>query len=390
MKMFASVSRISLRALIALLSVVALAAIFTGAASADLAACASATGGVSGTGPGQNIKGAIGVTNYDIWAGVIYVDLTGTPNDVQAFCIDLTHHINIGDCFNTGAALTGDLAKTIYYYPPDKTQSNDENAARQAVVWHFSDGFVPTSPAAIVTRYNAILADLAIKPAPPSSHPPTLTVNPASATKYIYGSQAFTFTLLQDGAPMPGQTITLSLNGVGSLSAPSIVTDANGEATVTVTSNDVGVSQVVANFAYTLPQGTQFNPVVADKQKLVLGETTTGNVTQDPSVQWQKPTAVTLTTFNVKIKNKSVQAHWKTDNEMAVTGFNVWRRVGKNEWKKLNADTLAPTHTGVMQGAKYNFNDKTVKSGKTYWYKIEVVGVNGTLEWSEAKRIVFQ
>lgn len=390
MKMFASVSRISLRAVTVLLSVVALAAIFTSAASADLAACASATGGVSGTGPGQNIKGTIGVTNYDIWAGVIYVDLTGTPDDVQAFCIDLAHHINIGDCFNTGAALTGDLAKTIYYYPPDKTQSNDENAARQAVVWHFSDGFVPTTPAAVVTRYNAILTDLAAQPAPPSSHPPTLTVNPASATKYIYGSQTFTFTLLQDGSPMVGQTITLSLTGVGSLSASSIVTDANGEATVTVTSNEVGVSNVLGSFAYTLPKGTQFNPVIADKQKLVLGETTTGNVTQDPSVQWQKPTAITLSAFNVKIKNKSVQANWKTANEAAVTGFNVWRRVGKGEWKKLNADTLSPTNAGAMHGGKYHFNDKTVKSGKTYWYKIEIVGVNGTLEWSEAKRVVFQ
>ncbi|MBI4670997.1 MAG: Ig-like domain-containing protein [Chloroflexi bacterium] len=356
-------------------------------AHADLAGCSSATGGVSSTGHGRTIQGKIGATNYNLWAGVIMVDLTGTPNDVQSFCIDLTHRISIGDCFNTGAALTGNLAKTIYYYPPDNTLSDDENAARQAVVWYYSDTFVPTSPSAVVTRFNAIIADLSTKPAPPSSNPPSMTATPPSASRNVNETQSFTLTVTQDGAPLAGQGVNLSLSGVGTLSTSTVTTDLNGQATFTVTSSVAGTSDINASFSYSLPKGTQFDPVIADRQKLVLGETTTGNVVVDPTVEWTTPTAVTLAAFDARVKGKNVNLRWETANELQVNGFHVWRKAGKGAWEKINRQLIPATNVGTIMGAKYKFTDKSVKQGKTYAYKLEVVGANGTVEWSQVETV---
>lgn len=387
MKWFKKISVNALRVGLMLIAVAALGSALVSTASADLAPCASATGGISGTGPGQSINGTIGATNYSLWAGVIYLDLTGTPNDIQAFCIDMTHHAGVGDCFNTGAALTGNLAKAIYYYPPDKTLSNDENAARQAAVWHYSDGFAPTSPQAVVDRYNAIVADIDAQPAPPSAHPPVMTVNPLIAEHKPGESQTFTLTVTKDSLPVVGQVINLSLTGVGSLSAPSVATDANGEATFSVTSSVEGASVVNANFSYSLPIGTQFDPVAAGKQKLVLGETTTGNVNVDPMVNWRAPNAVTLAAFHLRAKGKRVELQWETGTELQMLGFNVWRKTGKNAWKKINADLITATNAGMAAGAQYKFSDKAVKAGKKYSYKIEMVGANQVSEWSAVQSI---
>lgn len=387
MKTIQWVSRVARHFMVMLLVCVALGGALVTTAHADLSQCSSATGGVSGTGHGQTINGNIGATNYSVWAGVIFVDLTGTPNDIQAFCIDLTHHISVGDCFNTGAALTGDLAKSIYYYPPDNTKSNDENAARQAAVWYFSDGFVPTSPQAVVDRFNVIKADVLAQPAPPSANPPIMTVSPVTADRNINENQTFTLTVTKDGAPLVGQLVNLSLTGVGTLSNSTVTTDSNGQATFSVTSSVIGTSAVHASFSYSLPQGTQFDPVVAGKQKLVLGETTTGNVTGDPMVTWRAPTVVALTAFRIKVKGKNVEVRWETGTELQVFGFQVWRKTGKGAWQKINGDLIPAHNGGTVAGAKYKFSDKSVKAGKSYAYKLEVVGAADTLEWSEVKSV---
>ncbi len=387
MQSWKKISTLALRALLMAFILVALGSALVATTSADLSQCATATGGVSGTGPGQNIKGSIGATNYDAWAGVIYVDLTGTPNDVQAFCIDMVRHIQVGDCFNVGAALTGDLAKIIYYYPPDKTLSNDENAARQAAVWHYSDGFTPSSPQAVVDRYNAIVADVDAKPAPPSANPPAMTVNPTSVNRVVNESQTFTLTVTKDSLPLADQVVNLSLLGVGALNVNTVTTDANGQATFSVTSAVTGNSRVHASFAYSLPKGTQFNPVIADKQKLVLGETTDGFVTADPDVSWYKPTAVTLTNFNLKAKGKQVVVRWETGAEFQVIGFQVWRKTNNGAWEKINADLIPASNAGKVAVSKYVLNDKTVKAGKKYSYKIEIVNLNAASEWSAVKSV---
>ena len=101
------------------------------------------------------------------------------------------------------------------------------------------------------------------------------------------------------------------------------------------------------------------------------------------------PTAATLTRFNAKFApNKNfVRVKWETGNELNVVGFNVWRKVGKGEWKLHNKEMITAKHVGSIEGAKYAVAHKKVKPGKTYQYKIEIVKANGESEWSEVKTV---
>lgn len=101
------------------------------------------------------------------------------------------------------------------------------------------------------------------------------------------------------------------------------------------------------------------------------------------------PTAATLANFNAKFASKKSIVHvkWETGNELNVVGFNVWRQVGKGEWKLHNKQMIAAKHVGSIEGAKYAIAHKKVKAGKTYQYKIEIVKANGESEWSEVKTV---
>ena len=44
-------------------------------------------------------------------------------------------------------------------------------------------------------------------------------------------------------------------------------------------------------------------------------------------------------------------------------------------------------YAGQPLGNKYRYTDKTVKSGKTYRYKIEIVYLDGHTEWTNAVRV---
>lgn len=373
-----------------LAALVILSALLSKPVLADISACSSATGGISGTGRGANMTGTIGGNTYNVWGGVIFLDLTGTPNDTVAFCIDLTRRTGVGDCFNAGAGLTGNLAKALYYYPPDNSLSDTENAARQAVAWQFSDNFTPTSPSDVVTRYNAILTDLASQPAPPSNNAPIMTLTPASSNRNTGETQPFTITVTKDSAPVSNQVVNLTLTGVGTLSANSVTTDASGQATFTVSSSSYGSSSVSAKFSYSLPKGTQFDPVVAGKQKLVLGQTTTGDVAQNASITWRSPTAVTLASFTGKALAKTIRLRWQTGAQTNLIGFNVWRQTGKGGWQKINANVIPIDNPNNAAGAVYTYTDNQVQAPKTYKYKLEILELNAATEWSKPIRVAFK
>lgn len=360
-------------------------------ANADIPSCANSTGGVAGIGKGLAIQGKIGTQDRSIsFAGVIFLDMTngngGQANEVQAFCIDLTKNISIGECFNTGAALTGNLWKAIHYYGPDNSLSDLENAARQAVVWQYSDNFVPTSPAEVVTRYNEIISDLNSKGPPPSSTPPIMTITPTSSTGKAGSSFPFEITVTQNGQPLPGAvTITLETS-FGTLSTPSVTT--NYQATFSISSATTGTANITARFSYSLPSGTQFNPVAANRQKLVLGQQTTGSVVTPASASWNAPTAVTLNGFRARAQKKQVKLAWQTGTELNVLGFNVWRsRTRNGTYEQLNATLIPAQAMGSVIGNRYTFQDKRTTGGNVYFYKLEVADARGKPEWSEIQKV---
>lgn len=86
-------------------------------------------------------------------------------------------------------------------------------------------------------------------------------------------------------------------------------------------------------------------------------------------------------------KKGSVVVKWKTTSESQIAGFNVYRRTRKGEWEQINANFMQAKYAGSVEGAKYRFADKTVKAGKKYRYKIEVIYLDNHSEWTQVVKV---
>jgi PKD repeat protein len=105
------------------------------------------------------------------------------------------------------------------------------------------------------------------------------------------------------------------------------------------------------------------------------------------------PTAATIGRLTFSLVKTSTKLRWESLSELSVLGFNVYRSVknptGFSEFAKLNKEVISAKNIGNIVGAKYSFIDSFSKSGKTYRYKVEVIGANTkTLEWSNIVRVV--
>lgn len=550
-------------------------------------------------GPGLNsVQGTVNGTTKSLgFTGVIYVTINSQTKSV--FCINLLNPIGPGDCFNSDGSTTPQLTWLLQNYPPDPSQSAFENAARQSAVWYYSDGFVATAPTGVseggVTFLARVSQIITAVPADPGAtiQPPVMNIDPPSAVNILPDNteQSFTLTVTRGGAPVANQTVNLSTT-FGTLGSPSVTTNASGQATFTVTSASTGTANVTAQFDAAIMAGTVFEPVVANKQKLILGETVTapivanssstwitggtviahkfmdlnangsqdagepnlanwemklyrwngsqyilqsakttnangdasysvtdgsyrltetlpspqsghlnwfpttpGGLTQDFTIAnsesrtitfgnliysvivvekfydvngngqqddgdtllnnwdfrldkmvgsnwvtiqtgttkngqivfsdlpaahyrlfetvlsgWQitapatnpyefdlavdqsvtvkfgntvTATSSALNTFSAKAKKSQTVLSWQTGTELDVTGFNLWRKGARGDWKKLNRALIPATHPGNIQGGEYKYTDKSVKQGKTYFYKLELINGNTTLTWSD-------
>lgn len=113
------------------------------------------------------------------------------------------------------------------------------------------------------------------------------------------------------------------------------------------------------------------------------GDSVTCTFTNDTS-----PTNVVLARFSVKVRPTGAKLHWQTGTEFNVVGYNVWKRAKSDgKFVKLNATLIRSKQPGQLFGDTYSYRDTKTKSGKTYWYKVEVVGVSGHLEESEILQV---
>ncbi len=85
-------------------------------------------------------------------------------------------------------------------------------------------------------------------------------------------------------------------------------------------------------------------------------------------------TAITLTSFTVTTLQNEILIEWKTDMELDNAGFNIWRSEEVDgEYIKIN-DSLIQAEGSDYQ---YSFADNAVVKGKTYYYKLEDIDLNG-------------
>lgn len=114
----------------------------------------------------------------------------------------------------------------------------------------------------------------------------------------------------------------------------------------------------------------------------------TGLDTTRECVQVVTATADHLGNINGRGNAHDIRLKWHTVDEVGVLGFNVWRSSQRNgTFSMLNTSPIPARFVGQMRGGKYVYLDHSALPGKTYFYKVEIVGPQGTLEWSKILRV---
>jgi hypothetical protein len=71
---------------------------------------------------------------------------------------------------------------------------------------------------------------------------------------------------------------------------------------------------------------------------------------------------------------------WQTLSEHNLTGFNLYRSESKDGQKeKLNDSIISPLNPGGFGETDYEFIDRIVQPGTSYYYWLEPVDITGPL-----------
>jgi len=72
-----------------------------------------------------------------------------------------------------------------------------------------------------------------------------------------------------------------------------------------------------------------------------------------------------------------VIVEWTTASEINTSGFNLYRsEQADGPYVKINAQ-LIPASTDPLVGGKYRYEDTNVTPGRTYYYQLEDIEMNG-------------
>lgn len=90
------------------------------------------------------------------------------------------------------------------------------------------------------------------------------------------------------------------------------------------------------------------------------------------------PTAVTLVSFTAMPQTIALVLRWTTISEINTLGFNLYRATSRTGMQtKLNANLIPAQVLGGPVGAMYEYTDRSIIVGTTYYYWLEEVSVSG-------------
>ena len=93
------------------------------------------------------------------------------------------------------------------------------------------------------------------------------------------------------------------------------------------------------------------------------------------------PTAVKVLRLNARWHGAVVQVSWRTGSETKALGYNLYRSTGSGPYRKVNRGLIAAKRSGESIGAAYRFVDRSVRRGKAYAYRLQVVDLAGKRSW---------
>lgn len=102
------------------------------------------------------------------------------------------------------------------------------------------------------------------------------------------------------------------------------------------------------------------------------------HTTQDCTVTFFDPLAVTISSFEASAQADHVLVAWETVSEVDNAGFNLYRSETPDGPREMLNGTLFPSNNpGGTSGAAYSWQDFTVQPDRTYYYWLEDVSLAG-------------
>jgi hypothetical protein len=240
------------------------------------------------------------------------IDLGG-GQILYGYCIDSTEarQTNVTVCLLSEVSNL-QVSYLVAKYPPDLA-NNINQAARQAAIWHYSNGKNLASPdattadaatdAAVLAVYNALLAEVdAIDwTNPPAIMQPgalAMSISPATAVNQLPGQSAhqITVTVTKGSLPLPGIQVQVG-SSFGQFSQTAGTTNASGQVQFTISSTTPGTANITASAVVTVPSSVEYvvqtNPDTM--QPFGIPSNTVQTLTATASKEWQSTTTPTAT-----------------------------------------------------------------------------------------------
>jgi len=99
-------------------------------------------------------------------------------------------------------------------------------------------------------------------------------------------------------------------------------------------------------------------------------------------VEGESSLPVELLTFQAQVKADGILLEWSTESETNNLGFILDRSTDADNWTTLasyQTDNALISHGNSVSRTQYTFTDKTIQSGKDYYYRLADVDAAGTI-----------
>ncbi len=246
----------------------------------------------------------------NVFAGTFMGNIDG--NNANFYCIDIRNLLafwtsqnphTYTDSNNTPSQITYILNNyypyKAYPYPGSLGTVQNEAAAVQLAIWHFSDGVNLSTVTNSTLRNRAILIVNDANANHNNIIPPATLVLQPTHQSLPYGTPANFKVLAYDlyGNPLSGRNVNVSVTS-GTLNSNSLTTNSSGIASpFIVTQGSSNSSNIIATATTVIPQGTRFvHKLQPDNyQKLVLATPTVATSTAYGSITWLEDADLRIT-----------------------------------------------------------------------------------------------
>lgn len=331
---------------------------------------------LTGTGAGTNVTFTDPYTNSSrsVFAGEMIATVDG--HSTKFYCIDIKRTLSFPDvCHRDSAISNPKIVYILNNYRPYKanqdslSNNNEERAAIQLAIWHYSDGVNANTITSSTTIKNRTLAIIADADANGSF---TIILPTISVEAGISPDDFYIKTVDENGNPVAVNNIVLTISE-GTLSTYTVNTNSSGISPDVTVIGGTGSGIISATASVVMPQGITYTCV--GKQRLVIAM---------PTIAERKVLAdwgalpVELTSFIANSTNRNVTLTWSTASETNNSGFDIERKLsGNSNWTKAGNVAGKGTTSSVQN---YSFTDRNLASG-TYSYRLKQIDFNGNFEY---------